>query len=71
MEVSARRAQRLIKSRNRLEGQGGPPGTDEKRCDRHMQAIDDAGAKEAGDRDTTAFDEHSPVAFVAQRFEDR
>ena len=71
MEVPAPRAQRLIKRFDRLEREGGPPGSDDERRDRHVKPVDDAGAEKAGNRDAAAFDEHASVSLISKRLEDR
>jgi hypothetical protein len=70
-EMSARWAQRLIERLDRGERQGRSPGTDEKRCNRDVQAIHDPGLHEARDRDTSALDEHAPVPLSPEHLEDR
>ena len=71
MEMPAPWTQRLIKCFDRVEREGGPPGADEEWRDSDVKPIDDAGAKEAGNRDAAAFDEHSSVSLISKRFEDR
>ena len=70
VEMPAPRAQRLIKSFDRLERQSRPAGSDDERCDRHVKPVDDPGAEEAGHRDAAAFDEHASVSVFSERLED-
>ena len=69
--MPAPRAQRLIERFDRLEREGGPPGSDDERCDRHVKPVDDPGAEESGNRDAAAFDEHASVPVLPERLEDR
>jgi len=70
-KMPARWAQRLIKRLDRREFEGRSSGADEKRCNRDVQAIHDAGLHEAGDRDASALDEHPPVSLIPERLEER